>query len=104
MISRNGRRIFGKPARFVTAGLFWRPMLHVLGAIAITMPWRRIYVLAEWQHDRVLQRHEMIHIEQMERDGTVRFCWRYLWWSARYGYRNNPYEIEAYARECEPWP
>ena len=35
----------------------------------------------------------------MKRDGKLRFAVQYLWWSLRYGYRNNPYEIEA--REAE---
>jgi hypothetical protein len=89
-------------ATFVEAGLFWRPALRLLGASAITMPWRRIYIIGERLDDPVLRRHEMIHIEQLERDGTVWFCLRYLWWSLRYGYWHNPYEVEAYARENEP--
>ena len=91
-----------KRATFVRAGLFWRPTLWLLGASAITMPWRRIYIIRERLDDAILRRHEMIHIEQIDRDGVVLFCLRYVWWSARYGYWNNPYEVEAYAREREP--
>lgn len=89
-------------ATFVPAGLFWRPMLWLLRASAITMPWRRIYIVRERLDDPVLRRHEMIHIEQLERDGTLWFCVRYAWWSLRHGYWRNPYEVEAYAREREP--
>jgi hypothetical protein len=39
-----------------------------------------------------------VHFEQMERDGTVVFCVRYLWLALKHGYHNNPYEVEAYAR------
>ncbi len=91
-------------AIFVQAGVFWRPTLHLLGAAAITMPWRRIYALREHFDDEILRRHEMIHIEQIERDGAVVFSLRYLCWLARYGDRQNPYEIEAYAREKDPAP
>ena len=84
---------------FVPAGLFWRPALRLLGAVAITMPWRRVYMLPAYFEDETIRRHELVHIEQIERDGAVVFCVKYLWWLLRYGYRRNPYEIEAYDRE-----
>ena len=86
-------------SRFVIAGLFWQPMLRILSASAITMPWRSIYVIPERFDDETLRQHELVHIEQIERDGVVKFCLLYVWWTARYGYWKNPYEIEAYARE-----
>lgn len=76
-------------------------MLLAIGARAITMPWRSIYVLAHHWSDARLRRHELIHIEQIGRDGAVRFTLVYLWWLVRYGYWKNPYEVEAYAREDE---
>ncbi|MXY06590.1 MAG: DUF4157 domain-containing protein [Gammaproteobacteria bacterium] len=39
--------------------------------------------------------HELVHVEQFARDLNV---FKYLWASRR-GYRQNPYEVEAYARE-----
>ena len=39
------------------------------------------------------------HLEQIERDGRVVFAVKYLWWLCRYGYWNNPYEVEARAAE-----
>ena len=62
------------------------------------MPWRTIYVLSEHFRSEELRYHEMIHIEQLERDGSLRFCTLYLYYLIRYGYRRNPYEIEAYDR------
>ena len=91
-----------RPATFVEAGPFWRLTLGLLRASAITMPWRRIYIVSRRFDDAVLRRHELIHIEQIDRDGVVLFCLRYVWWSARYGYWKNPYEVEAFAREREP--
>ena len=44
-------------------------------------------------------RHEVCHVQQWKRDGIFLFFFQYIWYSLRYGYRNNPYEIEA--REAE---
>ena len=43
---------------------------------------------------RVL-RHEAAHVAQYRRYGLVGFLTRYAWWHLRYGYRDNPLEIEA---------
>lgn len=40
-------------------------------------------------------RHEACHIEQVKRDGRIKFICKYLWFNIKYGYRNNPYELEA---------
>lgn len=40
-------------------------------------------------------RHEQEHLNQMTREGKLRFMANYVWWLLRYGYWNNPYEIEA---------
>ena len=50
----------------------------------------------------VLFRHEMEHMYQVCRDGWLKFYVKYLWYSMRYGYLNNPYEVEARAAENEP--
>jgi hypothetical protein len=79
----------------------WGPMRWFLllgGFAAITMPWRRVYILDEWQWDEDIIKHECVHLSQIARDGPVWFTVRYLWWLARYGYEANPYEIEAYAK------
>lgn len=44
-------------------------------------------------------RHELKHVEQFKRFGFVRFLLLYSWYSFKYGYYNNPFEIEA--REAE---
>ena len=41
-------------------------------------------------------RHEKIHIEQQKELLVIPFYILYLWWSLKYGYRNNPLEEEAY--------
>lgn len=83
------------------AGPFWTFVLSRIGALAIAMPWGRIYVREEWLHNESVLYHETIHIAQMKRDGRICFSLKYLWWLARYGYEKNPYEIEANRLEAE---
>lgn len=56
------------------------------GFLGWTRFWRTIYVLPG--HER------------NEREGRLLFSIRYLYWLARRGYWNNPYEAEARAAEC----
>jgi len=51
-----------------------------------------------------LFRHEMEHVYQVKRDGWLVFYAKYLYWLARHGYMNHPYELEARDRENEPLP
>jgi hypothetical protein len=46
-------------------------------------------------------RHEMAHMEQYQRYGLLKFLCLYTWYSIRYGYFNNPLEIEAREKENE---
>ncbi|PYE53305.1 DUF4157 domain-containing protein [Deinococcus yavapaiensis] len=43
-------------------------------------------------------RHELVHVEQFERYGFLRFLALYLLESARRGYVNNRFEVEARER------
>jgi hypothetical protein len=40
-------------------------------------------------------RHELCHVAQYQRYGTVNFLLRYVWESIRKGYYHNKYEVEA---------
>lgn len=73
--------------------------MRLCGFKGWTSFWHTIYVLPGHEHDKRLLRHERCHLEQIERDGRLLFSIRYLWWLARYGYWNNPYEVEARAAE-----
>lgn len=42
-----------------------------------------------------LRAHEEVHMDQYAKYGTAKFLALYVWYSIRYGYRNNPFEIEA---------
>ena len=67
------------------------------------MPWRTIYLLPEFSTKADLIAHELVHIEQMDRDGTLRFCVQYLWWLHKFGYWDHPYENEANERAPVDW-
>lgn len=57
--------------------------------------WRVVYLHPEHMVNQGLIRHELKHLEQIERDGRFVFSAKYLYWLCRYGYVNNPYEVEA---------
>ncbi|MDQ2863351.1 MAG: DUF4157 domain-containing protein [Bacteroidota bacterium] len=40
-------------------------------------------------------KHESCHLKQFKENGTFIFILKYLWESARHGYYNNKYEVEA---------
>lgn len=40
-------------------------------------------------------KHELAHIEQYQKHGLLKFLFLYLWYSIKYGYYNNPFEVEA---------
>lgn len=46
-----------------------------------------------------LVRHELRHLEQAREMGVLRWYVTYLWYTLRYGYRNNPLEADARAAE-----
>ena len=68
-------------------------------AFSITLGQTSYFTCDEIKVDKAWHKHEDKHKEQWKRDGRIKFSIRYLWWSLRYGYYNNPYEIEA--REAE---
>lgn len=84
--------------RYIVAYWPWSWWLKWWGFDAQTMPWRTAYFLPETIDDPVLRAHEAIHFDQMDREGTFRFCVKYLWYAWKLGYHANPFEIEAYAK------
>ena len=61
--------------------------------------WNVIYMAPGYELCQPLIRHESKHLEQMRRDGKVLYTIKYTWWMLRYGYKMNPYEVEARAAE-----
>ena len=43
-----------------------------------------------------VRKHEDVHQRQIRKDGWLKFMILYFYWSWKHGYRQNPYEIEAY--------
>jgi hypothetical protein len=84
--------------RIVSAKGFWKLLLNSFGGAAVTMPWRTIYVMEPYINHQALIAHEKVHIEQIKREGPIRFSVKYLWWLVTKGYFENPYEQEAYER------
>ncbi len=78
-------------------------LLDFLRADGLTLPWRVVYLRPSRFEDANLRAHELVHIEQIDRDGSLTFSLRYVWWLVRHGYDGNPYEIEAYDR-VPGWP
>ena len=83
-----------KPAR---GPVRW--FLRASGYGGITLPPLGIFILAERLGEEALVRHEHAHWQQAQRMGIVRWYLTYAWYTIRFGYRNNPLEVEA--REAE---
>lgn len=66
---------------------------------AITLPPFGIYALPEHLDNERLQRHEQEHWRQYQANGTFKFYVKYLWYTLRHGYLNNPWEVQARAAE-----
>lgn len=62
-------------------------------AAAVTLG-RTIVVHPDAELTPRLLRHELTHVRQWQRD-RLGFAFRYAWYHLRYGYRHNPYEVEA---------
>ena len=72
--------------------------LRRTGFAGVTLPWG-IYILPERLQDARLVRHEQAHAKQIDELGVFNFYVRYLWFTLRHGYRNNP--LEELARKAE---
>jgi hypothetical protein len=68
--------------------------LRRTGFAGVTLPWG-IYILPERLQDERLVRHEQAHADQIAQYGVIGFYARYLWFTLRHGYRNNPLEVSA---------
>jgi hypothetical protein len=90
--------------RYEKAGIFWTWFLTRYNLAGIVMPIPFLptcYYLEPWHKCPKFIRHENVHYRQIKRMGTIKFTVAYLYYLARYGYRNNPLEIEAYGYEAQ---
>lgn len=70
--------------------------LFIKGKVVGEATKNTIFVRRGWQSDAGLITHERVHVEQMRRDGWLKFRILYFYYTLRYGYEKNPYEVEAY--------
>jgi hypothetical protein len=65
------------------------------GYVGITLPPFGIYILKERINDEVVRKHELVHWSQYEKLGVIGFYAKYLYYRFKYGYWDNPMEVEA---------
>lgn len=100
-------RIILLPHRVITIKIKHAPLLanlliKRLGIHAVVTPWRVIYVARGSLSDDNLIQQKLIRARQIERDGRVGFCVRWLWLNTRHGFARNPYEAEMRKRAANP--
>jgi hypothetical protein len=66
---------------------------------AITLGPVTFYSVPEYQVSTIWRKHEDCHKRQWRRYWYIGFAVLYLYYMARYGYQNNPFEIEALKAE-----
>jgi hypothetical protein len=79
-----------KPASFI---ILW--LMNLVGWKGWTSIWHTIYIHPDYLNNIELIRHEQVHAKQIQRDGYLWQPIKYTYYLIRYGYNNNPYEIEA---------
>lgn len=62
---------------------------------ALVTPWKTIHIMEHRWDDNKLIEHELVHVDQINRLGSLKWTIMYLWYQIRYGYDKNPFEIEA---------
>ena len=80
--------------RLAPAPIRW--FLRLTDKVGVTLPPFGIFMVDKnWLAAASMIRHEQVHWAQWQRMGTVRFYLTYLWYNVRYGYQDNPMEVEA---------
>jgi hypothetical protein len=78
------------------------PLLFALGNAktwAVTIGQTTWYSVPKDQVSDEWRKHEDEHKRQWREEGRLKFAVKYLWYQARLGYKDNPYEIEARQKE-----
>lgn len=78
------------------------PFLVPRWAVAQVLLPRRIFVRRGARLSQRLLAHELVHVDQLERMGLLRYWWNYLMLLLRCGYREHPLELDAIVRGAEP--
>jgi hypothetical protein len=69
--------------------------LRLAGYQGFPTLWRVVHIMPGYLSDNELIEHELAQCRQMEHDGRIVFLVKYSWWFLRYGYEQNPYEVQA---------
>jgi hypothetical protein len=69
--------------------------LKKTGYKGIALPPFGIFITEDRIDDERLRKHELAHWKQAQELGVLKFYTKYLWYNLRYGYRDNPMEVEA---------
>lgn len=88
--------------KFKIAGPISRRFLDYMGFAAVVSPWRTIYILEKYFDHTTLRRHELAHIAQINRDGSLFFWIKCIAFYCYLGYARSPYEIEARRAQENP--
>lgn len=70
-------------------------LLNKFNFTAWTSAWGKIYVRPDQVDNQNLINHEQVHAMQIQRDGWFIQPLKYTWYLIKYGYKDNPYEVEA---------
>lgn len=70
-------------------------LMNRVGFYGWTSNWGVIYVVLGHLRNETLIKHEQVHAMQIQRDGYLWQPIKYAYYLMSYGYRNNPYEVEA---------
>ena len=60
------------------------------------------FCIVRTKEDKLLVKHEMIHFYQALKTGLWLWYLPYFYYHIRYGYRKNPYELEAWVNQHKP--
>jgi hypothetical protein len=85
-------------------GILWKIYLYIWALlirsntiIGFTTFWNSIIIREGYENNQSLILHELTHIKQIHDEGLLKFTFKYVINLFKYGYRNNPYEVEARA-------
>lgn len=78
------------------AGRFGKWIMKKLKFDGFTSFWSVIYYSSPLAlNNEELRNHELVHVDQINNDGKIKFFFKYSWYLFKYGYYDNLYEIEA---------
>jgi len=81
--------------------IIWNKIIPLKGYIALSF-YPFIFIRKEYKKSsnlNVIFNHEKIHFEQQKELYFIFFYIKYIYWWLKFGYKQNPFEKEAYSNE-----